>query len=80
MDEIPALSESGPPPGGAENFWNVPFLQVSGITVTSATSVHKVFLPFATMKLICSFSPYKMSIWINIFHRAVQNRTRRHFQ
>ena len=65
-------------------FWDhfsvATFLQVSGTTVTSAASVRNFFSPFATVKLIHSLSPYKMSIWINIFHRAVQNRTRRHFQ
>ena len=38
------------------------------------------FSPFASVKLSRSLSPYKMSSWINIFHRAVQNWTHRHFQ
>ena len=55
-------------------------LQVFGTTVTSIASVHMLFSPFATVKLIRSLSSHKMSIWINIFNRAVQSRTRHHFQ
>ena len=61
-------------------FWWPDLPQASGTTVTSTASVRMFFSPFAIVKLIRSLSPYKMSIWINIFHRAVQNRTRRHFQ
>ena len=63
-----------------DHFFAATFLQVSGATVTSAASVRKFFSPFAAAKHCEAYSFAFPLQNVNIFHRAVQNRTRRHFQ